>query len=993
LILIKFCKQPFRPFTLSKRFFSLTAKPSLSNPITHLDDSKPVATVQSLTTKEIKELCRPRFTAEPEKYYPTKVFEKINYHRARCPKCGTYYWRHSHKADTCGDSKCIGSYKFIDKATRQGLPTKKITYTDAWQGFEKSLTSARIPSTSINRYPVVARWRDDVDFVAAGIYCFQPYCVTGEIDPPANPLICPQFCVRFNDLDNIGLTGRHYSGFIMLGIQVFNYPDKHVFFKEECVEFNHRWLTEELKIDPDEITYVEDVWAGGGNCGPSMEYFVKGLEVGNMVFMQYKTSPDGHLEELPIKIIDVGIGLERIPWLINGSATSYIDVFNSAFQWLTSTLDVSVNSEIWEKYGQLSCKLNIDEVSDVEEVWKEIAQEAGVEVPVLKEAINQAKELYVLLDHTRTLMMTIQDGCLPSNVGGGFNVRNMLRRVFAILTRNGWWEKIDLDGLMILFDKHKQDLKGIVGEFAEFKSFKDIVAIEYDRWLNTFTTQKDKLDKLMKKKNGLSLDDWITAMTAWGIPADIISEVTKQPIPGNLYYELAQREERRAKAATLFLYDTTHLPETENLYYVDHKTSKFEAKVIDVFANLEANKINNILILDKSAFYPISGGQATDTGDLIIDGENYRVVNCEKIGKSVLHFLDKPLPKPDISHYKGMTVTGVIDQERRDQLRRHHTATHIVFAACRRVLGPHVWQAGAKKTEEQAHLDITHFSSLNHEEETRIENEANRIILGAKKIDKSFVDKAEAELKYGFGLYQGGVVPGSQLRIVNIDETDVEACCGTHCDNTSEVGWIRIAKSTRISDGIVRLYFVAGEKTIERLNMETGILDELCDLWSVSEGQIMDTAKRFFKEYKRLNNETDKQNKKILDLQIKFILDNDRYKSSVVLSDQDNPTIYFSQMGIYFPDFQAKEKDLVIVGNTFLYGILFNKENLDLTQLKEELMKVNPQANIKIAAKGGSNKKGGKGGVDVVQFSYTGNVNVEKTLKYLQEKGFGFVTI
>ena len=609
----------------------------------------------------------------------------------------------------------------------------------------------------------------------------------------------------------------------------------------------------------------------------------------------------------------MGIGLERIPWLINGSATSYIDVFNSAFEWLTKTLDVSVNSEIWEKYGKLSCKLNIDEVSDVEEVWKEISKEAGVEVNELKEAINQAKELYVLLDHTRTLMMTIQDGSLPSNVGGGFNVRNMLRRVFAILTRNNWWEKIDLDGLMILFDKHKNDLQGIVGEFPEFKSFKDIVTIEYERWLNTFTTQKDKLDKLMKKKNGLSLDDWITAMTAWGIPADIISEVTKQPVPGNLYYELAQREERRAKVATTFLYDTAHLPETENLYYIDHKTSKFEAKVIDVFANLEANGAKNIVILDKSAFYPLSGGQATDTGELIIDGEQYKVVNCEKIGKSVLHFLDRPLPNPNTLHYKGMRVTGVINMNRRDQLRRHHTATHIIFAACRRVLGPHVWQAGAKKTEEQAHLDITHFSGLTHEEEMQIENEANRIILSAKKIDKYFVDKAEAELTYGFGLYQGGVVPGSQLRIVNIEETDVEACCGTHCDNTSEVGWIRIAKSTRISDGIVRLYFVAGEKTIERLNMETGILNDLCDLWSVSENQVMDTAKRFFKEYKRLNNETDKQNKKILDLQIKYVLDNDRKKSSVILSDQENPTIYFSSMGGYFAEFQVCLREINLI--------------------------------------------------------------------------------
>jgi alanyl-tRNA synthetase len=116
-----------------------------------------------------------------------------------------------------------------------------------------------------------------VDYVAAGIFCFQPYCVTGEMDPPANPLICPQFCLRFNDLDNIGLTGRHFSGFVMIGIQVFNKPNEFIFFKDECVEFNYRWLTEELKIDPSEITFIEDIWAGGGNLGPCVEYFIHGL--------------------------------------------------------------------------------------------------------------------------------------------------------------------------------------------------------------------------------------------------------------------------------------------------------------------------------------------------------------------------------------------------------------------------------------------------------------------------------------------------------------------------------------------------------------------------------------------------------------------------------------------------------------------------------------------------------------------------------------------
>src|ERR1700722_16956948 len=141
----------------------------------------------------------------------------------------------------------------------------------------------------------------------------------------------------------------------MLGIQVFNLPDKFIFFKDECVEFNYRWLTEELEIDPDEITFIEDVWAGGGNLGPSIEYFVGGLELGNMVFMQYKTFPDGTREPLQVQVIDVGIGLDRIPWLINGSATSYVDVFPSALKYLQSVTKTPMESEVWSKFGSLSC--------------------------------------------------------------------------------------------------------------------------------------------------------------------------------------------------------------------------------------------------------------------------------------------------------------------------------------------------------------------------------------------------------------------------------------------------------------------------------------------------------------------------------------------------------------------------------------------------------------------------------------------------------------
>jgi len=954
------------------------------------DKLEEAQTVTAMTAKEIKAKYKPEFAANPDKFYPTKVFEKIGYTRAQC-KCGANYWRHSEKADTCGDSQCVGSYKFIGKGTGIGRKGNPITYAEAWQGFQKSLSSARVPCKAIDRYPVVARWRNDVDYVAAGIYCFQPYCVTGELDPPANPLICPQFCVRFNDLDNIGLTGRHYSGFVMLGIQVFNYPDNYVFFKEECVEFNHRWLTEELGIDPDEITYVEDVWAGGGNCGPSMEYFIGGLEVGNMVFMQFKTFHDGSREELPIKIIDVGIGLERIPWLINGTATSYMDVFKNAYTWLSDKLSVSVDNAIWEKFGPLSCRLNVDEIDDPAKVWGEISSQIGEEVDTVRKAVNEAKELYIVLDHTRTLLMIIQDGSLPSNAGGGGNVRNILRRVFALLKKNNWWDKLKLEGFIELCQMHKKDLEGIYGKFPEYKSFANIIQIEYERWTNTDNSQRVKLEAMIKKKKKFELQDWKVAVTSLGIPVDVIAQVSGQPVPDNLYYEIAQDQEKTAKVAEVILYNTTHLAETDNLFYTHPNEFAFKGKILDVFANLKQNNARNIVILDRSSFYPTSGGQQNDVGSLQIDGESYQVLNCEKVGKCVLHILDRPLPNEDISHYKGLDVTGSIDEERRRQLRNHHTATHIVFASCRKVLGPHVWQAGAKKTIDQAHLDITHFTSITKQEEVEIENEANRIILRAKTINKYFMDKAQAELEFGFRLYQGGIVPGNQLRVVHIEDTDVEACCGTHADNTSEVGWIKLLRTTRIADGTVRLYFVAGEKTIERLNSETDILNQLSDLWSVHYSTIVDTASRIFKEYKSLQNTTKKQEQTILNLQTKYVINSGDAKNVVFKSDEADSTIYFSFLGASAFDLKERGKSIAFVGGNFVYAILGDPKILDLEKLKAELQKKNPQANLRVNTQIKHQDKKTKKKVDVkdiAQFSYIGDIDTEGIINFLASNGF-----
>lgn len=180
-------------------------------------------------------------------------------------------------------------------------------------------------------------------------------------------------------------------------------------------------------------------------------------------------------------------------------------------------------------------------------------------------------------------------------------------------------------------------------------------------------------------------------MQSFGIAPDKIAEVTGSPIPGNLYYEIALRQERTAKKAEVILYQTSHLPETDNLYYSDHNLMSFDASIVEVFNNVLAKDIPNILILDRSAIYPTSGGQQHDNGTCVIEGVGqYEIVDAVKVGKVVLHILDRPL-EGDIQSLKGKKVHVEIDKERRKQLQAHHTGTHIIFAACRKVLGPHIW--------------------------------------------------------------------------------------------------------------------------------------------------------------------------------------------------------------------------------------------------------------------------------------------------------------
>lgn len=557
------------------------------------------------------------------------------------------------------------------------------------------------------------------------------------------------------------------------------------------------------------------------------------------------------------------------------------------------------------------------------------------------------------------------------------------------MKRNGWWDQMSLDKFMVIFEHQKTDLEALYGPQPEYNSFGDIIRMEYERWASTDNAQKIKLEAMIKKKKILSLEDWMVVMTSWGIPADTISQISKQAIPDNLYYVIAQTQEKMVKAAEQILYNTSALPETKNMYYDDHKLYNFDAEILDVFLNVTQKNLKNIVILNQSAFYPTSGGQQNDLGKLTIeldDGEQeYNIVNVEKVGKVILHILDRPLEQ-DNSELVGKKARCEVSKERRVQLRNHHTGTHIVFAACRKILGPHVWQHGAKCTIQQAHLDITHYSALTKDQEMNIQNTANKLIMEGIEINKSLMSKDEAERQHGFSLYQGGVVPGNELRVVNIKGVDVEACCGTHCDNTNEVGWIKILTTKRIADGIVRLYYVAGERTMEQLNKETTIVNDLTSMWGVQQHEITRTATRFFKESKTFKAQLEDERKKGLTLHIKFLTAMPDIVKGYSISEEENASMYFSYLNPHAKAIKDSGKGILYLNNKFIYGIVSNASQIDLTKLKEVLadgkdIKVNIVSKNVVAIK--KEKVTG-----ILQFNVIMPINVKKVTAFLNSCEF-----
>ncbi|MHA1150685.1 MAG: alanine--tRNA ligase [Promethearchaeota archaeon] len=781
------------------------------------------------TDKELKKEFKKIASQNPDNYFPTKELHELGYFRKLC-SCGTNFWTVHEDREVCGDPMCSGGFNVvIDNPSEV-----KLSFIGVWEKIVEVLEPRGYKP--IKRYPCVARWNPTVEFTIASISAFQPYVITGEVEPPAKKLIIPQFCLRFNDVENVGVTSSHCTGFVMVGQHTFVTPDE--WDQGQLFMDMHDFIHIGVGLAKEEITIHEDSWAGGGSFGCSLEFFSRGVELFNQVYTMFEQTPEGP-RELKLKVLDMGLGQERVAWFSQGTPNMYEAIFPLVLSRLREKTKIQLDLDLYNRFSKYSAYLNIDEVEDMDDAWAKVAQKLGLKVKELKHTILPMTGLYSIAEHARSLLFAINDGKLPSNMGGGYNLRVIFRRAISFIDKFQW----DID-IADVCEWHAEELKELFPEISEhLDEIREILNVEHKKYYSTKEKAGKILEKLMKRGE-ISTETLIELYDSNGISPDMVKEAAhkfgvKVIIPDDFYRLVLERHEIKEQVHATgkdFELPLDGLPETESLYYYDYTLTKNKAKVLKI--------IDNNVVLDKSVAYPTSGGQLHDVGT--INGEHFNDVF--KQGNYIVHVLE------GLPHFKeGDEVDVVLDSNWRYQLSQHHTATHIVNAAARDILGSHVNQAGAKKTMKNSHLDITHYEQIPRNMLWEIESRANEIVKEGIPLHLDFMPRTDAEQKYGMAIYQGGAVPGKKIRIVEIPGIDVEACGGTHLNNTKETGEIKILKSQKIQDGIVRLVFTAGEATERMKKKYNTYIKEIGNILGVTKAQIVPRAKELIEKWKKVN--------------------------------------------------------------------------------------------------------------------------------------------
>jgi len=709
----------------------------------------------------------------------------------------------------------------------------------------------------VKPYPVVARWRSDIYLTHASIIDFQPYVTEGIAPPPANPLVIAQPCIRLVDIANTGPTfGRHLTIFEMGGHHAFNYPDKEVYWKDQTVRYHHEFVTDLLGVKSDEVTYKEDVWVGGGNAGPDVECIVGGLEVATLVFMQYKVV-NGEFIKLPIRTVDTGYGLDRFAWLSQGVPSCFHAVYGKLLDKIFAMAGLKVDDDLLFSVAKYSGLVSVDKTANRLDARRQVAKLVGMPVDELDKVLMPIENAFAVADHTKCLSFILSEGIVPSNIHEGYLARLLFRRVYRLLKMLGMSERLyDVVDMQVDFwSKDYPHIKSMRKEIME------MLKVEEEKFEDTIKRGEGLVkriaDELKAKRVSRLPEATLSELyDSHGLPPEIVKEAAEAEgvtveVPENFYALIANRhtqatkpvEEEETKAEATLETAVAKLPPTEQLYYADAYVKEFDAKVLKVINS-------QYVVLERTYFYPEGGGQPADHGFLTFGKAKAEVVDVRKVGRVILHKI-----KGSTAPKEGTVVKGMLDWDKRYALMKAHTATHLVNGAARRVLGEHVWQHGTQKGVESTRLDISHYSRLTPEEIHKIETLANQAVLANMPVTTAWMPRSQAESQYGFRLYQGGAVPGKDIRVVKTGDWDVEACAGTHLKRTGEIGFIKIVYTERIQDGVERLGYAVGLQALKAVQQQERLLWKVSETLGAPLEKLDKTAEKLMKELKETNAE------------------------------------------------------------------------------------------------------------------------------------------
>jgi alanyl-tRNA synthetase len=647
-----------------------------------------------------------------------------------------------------------------------------------------------------------------------------------------------------------------------------------VYWKDHCVELCSGFV-ESIGGNLTNLTFKENPWFGGGNAGASVEVLMGGLEVATLVFMNLSRKNSGKPQiiidgkdyyEMPLQIVDTGYGLERFAWASQGTPTAYGAVFPEMIPRLLNAAGMENYLDNQEFAHILGMNAKFAGLMDIRgeklhDLRRKVADATGAPIAKLEEMIVPMENIYALCDHTRCLAYMLGDLIVPSNVREGYLARLVLRRSIRMMQEAGVDE--DLGDLVVT---HMEKIG--LSQFEQDPSIvREIINHEiekYDATIERGTRIVQRVGHTYVKKNQqIPLEELVTLHNSHGIPIDLMSRIlidvgARFEIPDDFDSQMAEIYSenegiKQESQPSKYTERIAGMPVTRRSYYERPIDMEFEATIVDIF--------DDYVILDHTLFYPEGGGQPSDTGTFVTIDAMIRVDEVVVFSDVILHKVRGPGLK------RGDRVKGVVDEERRWALMRHHSSTHVILCATKEVLGPHIHQAGSQLSTDIARLDIRHYTHITPEQLKQIEIVANRLVMENLPIMIRMESRTKAEQKFGFSLYQGGVPPGKELRIVQMG-AETQACAGTHCQSTGEIGPIKLLRLEHVQDGVERVEFAAGFAALDAMQHIQMFLSTSANILSVQTENLPSSVKRFFIEWKDQRKEIERLQAKIAELEL-----------------------------------------------------------------------------------------------------------------------------